>query len=592
MHLCDMNLKSRVAVAPRLVGAVVALACGLAVVGWFDYRATRHDLLSLLVEQAAALRQAVAAAARSAGAAAAQAQASLASRLLDNARFIDRLDRGGQLDARTLERIAAEHRLFRISVVDERGLRVLSAGIGGPPAGAGRGFGPGPGGGVGAGMGGALVDRLLRGGDREAVSEVHGSRWGRGWRLSAGIRRTRGGAIVLNVDADSLAELGQQASLDHVLADIASGVDEVAYVVMADGDTRALHGPLAQAATAATDVPDGVEPLWRDEAGRLSAYERVIAGVPVVEFSGPVDPSIPGGAVLRMGLSLQVLRGAERRALTRLVLSSASALGLGALVIAFVGLRREHGALREQHARVQEALRRRDRLAAMGELASTVAHEVRNPLNAIGMSVQRLRREFLDAVPAASTADRAEQRELLEVLASETARIERIVRQFLDYARPPRLVPTVVDVREVLTSAVSAVDAMGAARGVQVGLEGSPDGEAIVDPDQFRQALDNLLRNAIDASPAGARVVVSGVRDADAWRITIEDAGPGIPPDLLPRIFDLYFTTKADGTGVGLAVTHQIIDAHGGTIDVDSEVGRGTRMTLVMPVRRDGGDHA
>jgi signal transduction histidine kinase len=585
--------------APRLVVAILSLTIGLAVVGWFDYRATRQDLLDLLVEQAVSLRQAVAAAARSAGAAAAQAQSALAARLLDNARLMDRLDQRGALTAETLDTIAREHRLFRITVLGPTGAREMSAGVGGPPAGAGRGFGPGPGGGggggglglgpggggAGGGLGSALAEQLMKGAEREAVSEVHGSRWGRGWRLTAGIKRTGGGAIILNVDAQALAELGQQASIEHLLDDIAAGSPEVAYVVLVDGDTRSAHGPLAQSAVAAAPEP-GTPPavVLTDETAGLTVYEREVGGRSVLEFVGPVDTSVPSGAVLRLGLSLDGLRGAERRSLTRLAVSLLSALGLGVLALAFVGLRREHGSLREQHALAQEALRRKDRLAAMGELASTVAHEVRNPLNAIGMSVQRLRKEFLDAAPTGNPEDLAEQRDLLDVLGSETQRIDRIVQQFLEYARPPRLVPRRVDLSALLTSLASSVTAMAAARGVSVTTDVDGAGEAVLDGDQFRQAVGNLIRNAIDASPAGGAVTVRASRGSGGHVVVVEDHGIGIAADHLPRIFDLYFTTKADGTGVGLAVTHQIIEAHGGSIEVDTAPGRGTRMIVHLPL--------
>jgi signal transduction histidine kinase len=252
-------------------------------------------------------------------------------------------------------------------------------------------------------------------------------------------------------------------------------------------------------------------------------------------------------------------------------------------MIAFVGLRQEHGVLREQHARAQEALRRRDRLAAMGELASTVAHEVRNPLNAIGMSVQRLRREFLNSTPDHGAATKAEHAELLDVLSSETSRINRIVQQFLEFARPPRLAPRPVDVAAFLTEVAANASAMAVERGISLETAIDHVGQANLDPDQFKQALDNLLRNAFDAAPAGSSVALQAARTEGGHRIVVEDHGPGIPADQLPRIFDLYFTTKAEGTGVGLAVTFQVIEAHGGTLEVDTELGRGTRMIIDLP---------
>lgn len=579
-------MPSRRPVPARIGAATLLLAVGIVVVGWLDYRATRKDLLTLLIDQAASLRQAVAAAARSADLATGQVQATLAARLLDNARFLGQMDRRGGLTQKYLDDVVREHRLLRVTVIAASGARELSSGLGGPPPWAGRGLGPGaPEGGGGAGSGQTIVKRLLAGSETETVSEVHGSRWGTGWRLSAGIRRAGGGAIVLNADAADIADLQREASVDRLLADIASRAGEIVYVIVVDDSTRSAHGRLADAALARHAAPPdsgAALPLAR-ELANLTAHELLIDGHSVLEFNGPLTQDRPSGASLRLGLSLEGLRAAERRSLTRLVISFVTVLGLSALLLAFAGLRQEHGVLREQHARAQEALRRRDRLAAMGELASTVAHEVRNPLNAIGMSVQRLRREFVNATPDQGAAAHSEQAELLDVLSSETSRINRIVQQFLEFARPPRLAVRPVELAAFLTEVAASTAAMAAEHGITLDTHFDGVGEASLDPDQFRQALDNLLRNAIEASPEGSSVALRAGRTENGYRIVVEDYGPGIPADQVPRIFDLYFTTKAEGTGVGLAVTHQVIDAHGGTLEVDTELGRGTRMIIHLP---------
>jgi signal transduction histidine kinase len=599
----------------RIAIASLVLSAGLLSVGWYDYTATRNELLTLLVDQAASMRQAVAAAASLGEAASAQTQAALAARLLDNARLLRLLDARGGLTQAQLDEVARGNRLFRVTVLSATGEREISAGTGGPPAGAGRGFGPGAGGGRGPGAGrggggrggggadasagpgspggmGALAERLLTGSETEAVSEVHGSRWDRGWRLSAGVRRVKGGAIVLNIDASEIAELSRRASLDHLLEDIAARAPEIAYVVLEDGTNRIAYGPLAEAATAAP-TPSGAAfrsvPLPEALEG-LAAGEFAVGSAPVLEFTGPVDAARAGSPTLRLGLNLEGLRRAERRTLTRLTLSLAAALALGIVMIAFVVLRQQFGILTEKHARAEEALRRRDRLAAMGELASTVAHEVRNPLNAIGMTAQRLRREFLNGGQAVPAPDEAELRELLDVLAGETQRINRIVQQFLDYARPPRLSLRQASLGDTLEAAAGALRAKAATRRVTIESNVSGAGEAVFDPDQLKQAVDNLLRNAIDASPDGGRVRIEARREVSDHVIDVVDEGPGIPADVLPKIFDLYFTTKADGTGVGLAVTNQIVEAHHGRIDVETSPGRGTRMSVRIPVDQEAAD--
>ena len=591
----------------RIAVASVVLSAGLLLVGWYDYTSTRNELLTLLVDQAASMRQAVAAAASLGEAASAQTQAAMAARLLDNGRLLRMLDARCGLTQAQLDEVARVNRLFRVTVLSATGERELSSGIGGPPAGSGRGLGPGAGGGPGggglglgrgpggggqgrgpgggrggtaesaagpAGPGsmGALAERLLDGGEAEAVSEVHGSRWDRGWRLSAGVRRTKGGAIVLNVDASEIAELSRRASIDHLLEDIAARAPEIAYVVLEDGTNRIAYGPLAESATAAP-TPSGAAfrsvPIPKALEG-LAAGEFIVGSTPVLEFTGPVDTARRDSPSLRLGLNLDGLRRAERRTLTRLTLSLAAALALGIVMIAFVVLRQQFGALSEKHARAEEALRRRDRLAAMGELASTVAHEVRNPLNAIGMTAQRLRREFLKGGQDASSPDDTELRELLDVLGGETQRIDRIVQQFLDYARPPRLSLRQASLRNMLEEAAESLRAKAATRGITIDSDLAGAGDAVFDPDQLKQAVDNLLRNAIDASPDGDRVRLEARRDGTDCVIEVADQGPGIPADIVPKIFDLYFTTKADGTGVGLAVTHQIVEAHQGRIDVES----------------------
>jgi len=218
----------------------------------------------------------------------------------------------------------------------------------------------------------------------------------------------------------------------------------------------------------------------------------------------------------------------------------------------------------------------------MGELASTVAHEVRNPLNGVAMAAQRIRREFAGRAEPVAEPDREELSQLLQALEGETRRIDTIVRQFLEFARPPALALRPVDLDAEVAAAVEAARPAAEARGVTLAASLAA-GQATVDPHQLRQVLDNLLRNALDATPGGGRIQVSSASRADGHDIVVADTGPGIPADVLPRIFDLYFTTKPDGTGVGLAVTQQIVSAHGGTIEVDTAPGAGTRMIVRLP---------
>jgi len=290
-------------------------------------------------------------------------------------------------------------------------------------------------------------------------------------------------------------------------------------------------------------------------------------------------------------MRLDGVQRAERRTLVRLFGSLSTVLLLTLVAIGFIGLRQEYGALNLRHQAAEAALRRRDRLTAMGELASTVAHEVRNPLNAIAMAARRLSREY-GGQAAGGDADTDELRELLAIIESETQRINGIVQQFLEFAKPPALVRREVDLGQLANATIEALRPLAATRGVTLEVTTQSAGRAWLDPGQVKQVLDNLLRNGIEATPAGGRVSLRARRERRAHTFEVEDTGAGIAPDDLPKVFDLYFTTKAHGTGIGLAVAHQIVTAHGGTVEVQSEPGSGTRMTVRLPDEKEDAGHA
>jgi signal transduction histidine kinase len=550
----------------RIVAASTVAAAGLIIVGWIDYAGTRQELLRLLRDQAASLRQTIAAAARANEAAGAQAEAQMTERLLDNARLLADVDRRGGLTQQYLDAVATKNQLFRVVVFAADGSRQLSS------SGEGR-FGQGR-----AFQGGSIVQRLFAGGDTEVVEQMHPTRWGGSTRIAAGVRLADGGAIVLNVDASDIEALQRQASLDSLIRDIAATTAAVAFVSLEGGDIRVSHGELPPAG------PSGAinAPAPDDAAAPAVEREVTVGGRPVLEFSDPVTLGSDTMGRVRLGLRLDDLRHAERRVLLRLVVSLAAALLLSLFALGTVWLRQAYSALSEKHALAEAALRRRDRLSAMGELASTVAHEVRNPLNAIAMSSQRLRREFLEAA-AVPGADRAELEQLLGVLEGETGRINGIVQQFLAFARPPKLAPQTIDLAAHVGAAAEAMHPVASSRNIALELDVAGARQALVDPHQFRTALDNLIGNAIEATPAGGRVRVAARSSTREHVVEVTDTGAGIAADELPRIFDLYFTTKSEGTGVGLAVTQQIVSAHGGTIEVDSTPGAGTRMTVRLP---------
>ena len=226
---------------------------------------------------------------------------------------------------------------------------------------------------------------------------------------------------------------------------------------------------------------------------------------------------------------------------------------------------------------MEAGLRRRDRLSSMGALAAGVAHEVRNPLNAIGIIVQRLQREF------SPSHDGSEYAQLTGVVADEVKRVNRIIEQFLELARPPALQKRHANLDDLLERAAAMIEPQMAVAGLALERDFSGLGAVEVDADQLQQALLNLLRNAVEAMKTGTIRLAARCLDDDRVEIAVSDSGPGIPPNELERVFDLYFTTRAEGTGLGLSIVHRIVSEHGGRIEVHSTPGEGTCFTIQLP---------
>ena len=232
--------------------------------------------------------------------------------------------------------------------------------------------------------------------------------------------------------------------------------------------------------------------------------------------------------------------------------------------------------LRDAQARLIE----RERLAALGELSAVVAHEVRNPLAVIFNAVSALRR----LVPREGDAGR-----MIDTVREEAERLNRIVGDLLGFARPvtPHMQPEALGplVDSALAAALATASAE-AASAIVPSVE-VPDAlpHARIDARLMRQALLNVILNAIDAMPSGGRLGIRVEHDApnERLRFSVSDTGPGIPDEVRAHMFEPFFTTRAAGTGLGLAVVKRIVEAHGGEVVVASPSGVGTTFTLVVP---------
>jgi signal transduction histidine kinase len=236
----------------------------------------------------------------------------------------------------------------------------------------------------------------------------------------------------------------------------------------------------------------------------------------------------------------------------------------------------------------QEQLVRNEKLAAVGQLAASVAHEVRNPLAAICGAASYVSRRTTDGGAASLQDPRIPK--FLGIIVREAGVVTKIVDDLLDFARerPPQLAPC--PPRALVTEALEAVRIP---TGVNARLANDvPEGFAVplADRDLLRQAVINLVQNALEAMPAGrpGAVSVGAERSNGTWRLVVADDGVGIPPDIRERVFQPLFTTKNKGTGLGLAIVASIAKRHQGSVRLESEAGRGTSVTLELPLEPAG----
>jgi signal transduction histidine kinase len=263
-------------------------------------------------------------------------------------------------------------------------------------------------------------------------------------------------------------------------------------------------------------------------------------------------------------------------------------------------------AITVQNSKLYERMKERDRLAALGEMAAGLAHEIRNPLGAIKGAAQLLTPATGEPMTSGDGHSvPPEAREFLGIIVEEANRLNRVVSQFLDYARPYRGEPQPLDVNEVVRKTAQLVtppplpsaEAGEPPPPVEVHLQLADElPRARADAEQLRQVFLNLAINAVQAMPSGGKLTIStalrkpGRRATSMLEVRFRDTGVGIAASDLKNLFIPFYTTKDKGTGLGLPISQRIIENHGGTIEVRSRVGVGSTFTVVLPVFEEAKD--
>jgi signal transduction histidine kinase len=585
---------------PGLLATVLLLIVLLGGYSLLESRRLQAGLSRELEDRARALIGVLEAAGKNAVASSALLEELIAQRLLDNARFIDFLAGRGAWGHEVIQRVVQENRLAKAELLDSRGNPIpFPSGPPGPPpeelAGA-----PGPGG-PGRRMGPGMMGRRGVPADPDGrppeerrgpgPAFMWGSRWG-GMRgdpaalfpslpKDAAIRRfwegsdfgvavpaqNFPGVVAVHADAEYLLNFRKEIGLQRLIEDLGRQSGVVA-VALFDERLRVLAASNA-AAIGKEEADPFLRRAWESGGvkGRyLSAGDRGTYQV-VTPFA--LDQKRIG--ILRLDLGTEGMAEAVGQARSSILYYSLGLLLVGvAGAVAIFWLQARHAAERRT---LETAVAREQRLSAMGNLAAGVAHEIRNPLNAISVGLQRLRLEFAPAEPDAKT----EYARFVQLLRDEVGRLNTLVDQFLTLARPLKLHLVEEPVAPVVAEVIGLLAPQAAERGIRIEQAGAADGIRVrMDRGQLNRALLNILLNAIQAVATAAA--------AGTVRIQVADTGPGISAEHLDRIFEPYFTTKEGGTGLGLALAHKIVQEHGGTLRAENRAGGGAVFTIELPV--------
>jgi signal transduction histidine kinase len=378
--------------------------------------------------------------------------------------------------------------------------------------------------------------------------------------------------VVAHVATDALAAGAVAEQLEHIVA-VMTTCSRIRYID--------LRGPAGAVATSAgAEAALAAAPAAAPPADAAAAYREFLAPAgAVLELARPLDET---DLVLRVGLDAEPLRIMRRESTIRQRLHVALVIASLALVSALLLARQRQAMLDREIDRFsrrlerhEEEARRREKLVAMGALGAGFAHQLRNPLNSIHLLAEVLGGDR-DLPPA--VAENAGH------IRHEAERIDASIARFLEFARPREPVLQPCDVATLVHDVTDLQNAAHAAREVEVtGYAPSPL-IILADRDFLREILENLLRNAIEAG--ASRVLASVIQQGGQVEITVADDGPGVPTADRERIFDLYYTSRPDGTGLGLSLANQMAGALSGTLSLSDEAGlsgRGARFVLRLP---------
>ncbi|MBP1716922.1 MAG: signal transduction histidine kinase [Deltaproteobacteria bacterium] len=395
------------------------------------------------------------------------------------------------------------------------------------------------------------------------------------------LRRAGEGILILRTDETDIQHLRRRVILQGIIDEWAGKVD-IQYLRFQGKDGEFWAG---------FDVREGrdnnEERAWFGDHGLQTDHPGAIRSRSrkgIFEVGQSVSLDVHTQGFLLVGLNTakvdQIIGGDIRN----LVLFSFFLLAFAGIGIVLIyRLENRHLA---RVIEMEEKIQRSEKLSSLANLAAGVAHEIRNPLNAIGMAIQRLQREF----PQKTAELQEEYFQFTDILRGEVKRINDIVEQFLFFARPAHLKLQPLKLKDLFQDLMALASEPARQQNVVLEEETDPDLPLIMaDRQRLQEALWNLIQNGLQAMSKGGKLRLSAIlQHGKAVRIGIEDTGEGIPDENHGKVFDYYFTTRKKGTGLGLPLAHKIIQEHGGSISLRSKVGQGTTFEIILPVFEEG----
>ena len=237
--------------------------------------------------------------------------------------------------------------------------------------------------------------------------------------------------------------------------------------------------------------------------------------------------------------------------------------------------------LREECA-LEEKLHEAEHLSGIAQLARGIAHEIRNPLNFISLSIDHLKEKYIPL----KNGEKEKFESLITSIKHEIQRLNKLVGDFLDYGKPLKLSLQEVDMGSLINEIIALIWAKAEKDGIKIHYQCGEFPKLYLDPELIKTCIFNIILNAFQAMPAGGDLTVSTNASDSRASVVIEDTGTGVSKENMPKLFEPFFSTKTTGLGLGLAMTKRVIEEHGGKVDFQSIEGKGSTVTISLPITK------